>query len=90
MPPRAFVGESSEGIKQLSPTAATSFVRRGKGGRAVASAFTILYYKQGRHGLGGLTWNAAMVQRSCLSKNYDGGPDKKGKSRERPAASKAR
>ena len=28
-----------------------------------------------------------MVQRSCLSKNYDGGPDKEGKSRERPAAS---
>ena len=44
MPPRAFVRESSEGIKQL--------VRWGKGGRAVAFAFTILYYKQGCRGLG--------------------------------------
>jgi hypothetical protein len=30
------------------------------------------------------------VQGSCLSKNYAGGPDKEEKSRERPAASKAR
>ena len=45
----------------------------------------LLYYTINRAAAvlaGGLTENAAMVQRSCLSKNYDAGPDKEGKSRE--------